>query len=186
MTIQGLKTVTLLPSAATKAFTTEILEDLNTLIEEHPRGVTVYHLLRYYGEPYTKIRAAIQLLAAEGIVDRFKNNQNMYYIVPKGYKIPVHVMNLTNLQALIAYRIATHINTTRIDVLQTSYAQLARWISCSNGGLRKSIQELVACGYLEIVSDSCVGKAAELRIKVTDKLKSDYQFLLATVKDFII
>lgn len=162
-------------------FADEILNDLPNLISFHRGGVTTKHLLAFYGESYIRIRAAVKFLASKDLVHLWKNNENVYYIVPYGYPIPQRICTLTELQALLAYKLCSLCETLGRETVQTSYSQLARWTGFSNGGVRLAIDVLCSCNYIDILSPSKVGKKSDLRLLIKQELKNDYKNLGAII-----
>lgn len=158
-------------------FAYEIRTDLQTLIASHPTGVSIADLHEFYGESPTRIQRAITILEGKGVISIHRAANHQHYILPNGYKIAQPLAELTDLQrrlCLLLHETCAKAKTSPPTIrMTTNYAQLARLLSCSNGGVRTCLQRLEQLGYLHIVAYSQQGKQDGLILEMTSKLMDE-------------
>jgi hypothetical protein len=147
----------------------EIFNDLPTLIKEQPNGITLSHMMSYYGESAFRTVKALEILANQDKLSLHKTAANAYYVLPKGYKAPIPetLLVLTELQReLFKFLVVTASRSTQ-KLVKTNYAQLARVMNSSIGGVKAAIHRLDHLAYVRIHKDSKRGFTDQLLLEVT-------------------
>lgn len=156
------------------SFVYELRQDLARLYADHPTGIT-YHVLREeYGEPIPRILRATQILQEKGHITIGQNASREHYILPANAPHPSKVTpyaDLTDLQRRL-FTLLTDSRNPENNLVRTNYTQLSRILSCSQGGVRNSLDRLTTLKYLRVHTPAIPGKQASLVLELMpDKIQ---------------